>query len=114
MVAAGAGPDAVTLKIQSGFSAVLPITQSLFAMDVDDILKSEAFGLVSTFTPSTQKKLDQLALLQAKKKDLTPDEKSELRQLSLFVREHNPYGIDKLPSPLESRIDAFLSEKASQ
>ena len=114
MVAAGAGSDAVTLKIQSDFAAVLPITQSLFAMDVDDILRSEAFGLVSTFTPSTQKKLDQLALLQAKKRDLTPDETSELRQLSLFVQQHNPYGIDKLPSPLESRIDVFLSEKASE
>lgn len=114
MIAAGAGPDALTLKVQSNSAAVLPITQSLFAMDVDDILKSEAFGLVSTFTPSTQEKLDKLANLQAKRRKLTVDETNQLKQLSLFVQEHNPYGIDQLPSNLESRIDDFLRGKLSQ
>lgn len=114
MIAAGAGQDALTLKVQSNSAAVLPITQSLFAMDVDDILKSEAFGLVSTFTPATQEKLDKLANLQAKQRKLTVDETDQLKQLSLFVQEHNPYGIDKLPSNLESRIDEFLRGKLSQ
>lgn len=111
MVAAGAGPNALTLKVQKDSAAVLPITQSLFAMDVDDILKSEAFGLVSTFTEDTQKKLDQLASLQAKRDQLSFDETEQLTQLSLFVQEHNPYGIDKLPSKLEKKIDAFLKKK---
>lgn len=114
MVAAGAGPKALTLKLQSNGAAVLPITQSLFAMDVDDILKSEAFGLVSTFTPSTQQKLDQLVALQMKASKLSAEESSQLKQLSLFVQEYNPYGIEKLPDSLEQRIDAFLKKKVDQ
>ena len=58
MVAAGAGSDALTLKIGRDSAPVVPVTQGLFSMDVDDILKSEAFGLVSTFSPETEGKLN--------------------------------------------------------
>lgn len=110
MVAAGAGEDALTLKVQHDAAAVLPITQSLFAMDVDDILKSEAFGLLSTFTPDTQQKLDRLSILQTKIEQLTADEAKEQRQLQLFVHKNNPYGIEELPSNLELKIEQYLKK----
>ncbi len=110
MVAAGAGSDALTLKVGRDSAPVLPITQSLFSMDVDDILRSEAFGLVSTFSPETEKKLNRLSVLQTKGDELSHDESAEYKQLSLFVQENNPYGIDAFPSDIEKRV-AALAEK---
>ncbi len=110
MVAAGAGSDALTLKVGRDSAQVLPITQSLFSMDVDDILRSEAFGLVSTFSPETEKKLNRLSVLQTKVDKLDHDESAEYKQLSLFVQENNPYGIDAFPSDIEKRV-AALADK---
>lgn len=104
MVAAGAGSDALTLRVDKDTASVLPITQSLFAMDVDDILKSEAFGLVSTYSPDTEKKLTRLSELQLKLEPLNQNERQEQEQLSLFVQQHNPYGIDHLPSKIENQV----------
>ena len=104
MVAAGAGSDALTLKIGRDSAPIVPVTQGLFSMDVDDILKSEAFGLVSTFSPETEGKLSRLSALQTKVGSLNPEEDQEFQQLSLFVQTNNPYGIDTYPSPIEKRV----------
>ena len=104
MVAAGAGSDALTLKIGRDSAPVVPVTQGLFSMDVDDILKSEAFGLVSTFSPETEGKLNRLSALQTKIGNMNPAEVQEFQQLSLFVQVNNPYGIDTYPSPIEKRV----------
>lgn len=111
MVAAGAGEHALTYKLTQDGAGALPVTHSLFAMDVDDILKSEAFGLISTYSPETQDKLDRFSILRAKLPKLSQEEGTEYAQLSLFVEEHNPYGVEKLASPLESEIDRFLAKK---
>ena len=113
MVAAGAGSDALTLKIGRTSTPILPITQSLFSMDVDDILRSEAFGLVSTFSPETEVKLNRLSVLQTKVDSLSGDESAEYQQLSLFVQENNPYGIDTYSSEIEKRV-ANLAKKVLQ
>ncbi len=110
MVAAGAGFDALTLKISSDTASALPITQSLFSMDVDDILRSEAFGLISTFSPETEQKLNRLSKLQSKATPLSSDESSEINQLSLFVKEFNPYGIEKFSSDLEKKVAALAAK----
>jgi predicted ATPase len=110
MVAAGAGSDALTLKVGRDSAPVLPITQSLFSMDVDDILRSEAFGLVSTFSPETEKKLNRLSVLQTKVDKLDHEESAEYKQLSLFVQENNPYGIDAFPSDIEKRVAALANK----
>jgi predicted ATP-binding protein involved in virulence len=107
MVAAGAGPDAMTLKLTGDGVAARQIRQSLFAMDVDDILKSEAFGLISTYAPATQEKLDRLSKLQAKPKKLNAAESKEIAQLSLFVKEHNPRN-SKIARRHESDLDKFV------
>lgn len=113
MVAAGAGSDALTLKVGRDSMPILPITQNLFSMDVDDILRSDAFGLVSTFSPDTEKKLGRLSELQAKIDKLDRDESSEYHQLSLFVQEHNPYGIETYSSDVEKRIAAMAHKLRS-
>lgn len=110
MVAAGAGADALTLRVDKDTASVLPITQSLFAMDVDDILKSEAFGLVSTYSPETEKKLARLSELQLKLDPLTKVEKEEHEQLSLFVQQHNPYGIDHFSSKVEHQVSELAKK----
>lgn len=114
MVAAGAGPQALTLKISKEKASALPVTQSLFAMDVDDILKSEAFDLVSTYSPQTQEKLDKFTALRSKAEKLKPSERQELQQLSLFVEKYNPYNVDTFDKDTEAKIDEYLKSKVSQ
>lgn len=111
LVAAGAGQDALTLKLDGRTGTAKAIGESLYAMDVDDILRSEAFAVVSTYTPETQAKLERLSELQARSEALGVKERRELTQLSKFVSENNPYGLDLLPSALERRVDAFLKRK---
>lgn len=109
-IAAGAGQDAVTYKISlDGGARDVSINNDLFAMDVDDVLKSDAFGLLSTFAPATQEKLDRYEALRRRKAPLPSGELAELKQLSLFVDKHNPYGISKLDPILEDRISSFVS-----
>ena len=113
MVAAGAGEGALTLKISKDRASALPVTQGLFAMDVDEILRSEAFDLVSTYSPQTQEKLDKFSHLKSKRGRLNASEREELKQLSLFVERHNPYGVDAYSDELEGRIDEYLKSKAT-
>lgn len=110
MVAAGAGSDALTLKIGKDSTPILPITQSLFSMDVDDILKSEAFGLISTFSPETEKKLNRLSALQTKIEPLNDSESEEYKQLSLFIKDNNPYGIETYSSDIEKEVAALAKK----
>lgn len=112
MVAAGAGSDALTLKVGGGAEAVLPITQSLYSMDVDNILRSEAFGLISTFSPQVEKKLNRFSELQSKPVPLKKGEADELKQLSLFVSENNPFGVEVFSSDIEKRINRLAKELA--
>lgn len=112
MVAAGAGPDALTLKVNGGTEVIAPITQSLYSMDVDNILRSEAFGLISTFSPQTETKLNRFSQLQSKAAPLKKGEIEELKQLSLFVSENNPYAIDSFGSSLEKKVAQLAKELA--
>ncbi|NUU02758.1 AAA family ATPase [Herbaspirillum robiniae] len=110
MVAAGAGADALTLKVSGEAEAVLPITQNLYSMDVDKILRSEAFGLISTFSPQTEKKLNRFSELQSRPVPLKKNEAEELTQLSLFVSETNPFGIEAFSPDIEKRINKIAKD----
>ena len=112
MVAAGAGPDALTLRVNREDLSILPVSDNLFAMDVEDILKSEAFGLISTYAPEMQNKLDKFEALLNKGPRKTVAEKREFKQLSLFFGETNPYSVEALPDAMEKRIEEFLKRKA--
>ena len=59
LIASGVGEDALTLKfhIEDGKSCVTEV-ENTSAMNVDRILQSEAFDLVSPYSPQTQAKID--------------------------------------------------------
>ncbi len=112
-VAAGAGEDAKTLRIRvEAGGAVVDEVPNVAALDIDDILRSEAFGLVSTYAPQTQEKLDRYDSLRRKrhKRRLTPKEEEEIGQLSMFVREARRLGGPPEDGSLEARIDEYLDE----
>jgi hypothetical protein len=80
------------------------------AANVDRTLTSPAFGLPSTFPPTTEKKINRYHQLNRKSKSLVGEEKNEYEQLELFMQEVQPYGDRPEPNSLEARIDEFLEK----
>lgn len=115
LIAAGAGDDALTLKIEmlDGKIQIEEIPYLQLAANVDRTLTSSAFGLQSTYSPPTEKKINRYHELNRNNKNLTKEYKQEYKQLSLFMREVQPYSDRPKPDSLEDRIDKFLEEKSS-
>jgi hypothetical protein len=114
MVAAGAGEDSLTIKLMQNGGTPIPITQSLFAMSVDDILQSEAFGFLSTYSPETEFKIKRLAELSTTAQRRTDEENQEYQQLTLFIEEHNPFQIPSVSKSLEEKIKIQLESKINE
>jgi energy-coupling factor transporter ATP-binding protein EcfA2 len=110
-IAAGAGEDALTLKFafSDGTTRVEKVP-NISALPVDAVLQSAAFELVSPYTPQTQQKIDRYDELVAKPL-LSPVEKRECAQLSLFMKEARPFDGPKQPGSLEDRVEKFLAKK---
>ncbi len=111
LIAAGAGEDALTLKfnVKDGVSDIEAI-DDIAAMNVDRILQSEAFGLLSPYSPDTQAKIDRFDLLRQKGKERHGAEKDEYETLSLFMQEARPFGGPPEPDSLEARMDQYLDK----
>lgn len=113
-VAAGAGEDAITYKLNLPEGAAsISMAQDLFAMSADDILKSDAFGMLSTFSPQTQEKLDRYETLYALGGVRKSSEEREFRQLSLFIEKHNPHSLDLFPEHIEKEISKYIERKST-
>ncbi|MDY6782867.1 MAG: AAA family ATPase, partial [Cyanobacteriota bacterium] len=112
LVAAGAGQDALTLRLdmRDGNLEIEKIDPLNLAADVDRTLTSPAFGLETTYSPPTDKKIKRYHKLKRKNGSLDGEEKQEYRQLELFMKEVKPFGDLPDPDSLEARIDAFLEE----
>lgn len=112
LVAAGGGDDALTLRLDT-IDGDITITQikDLSALDADRILRSPAFGLSSTHSPLTERKINRYHRLRQKRETLTNEEKNEYGQLSIFMRDSQPIGGPPEPGSLEARMDEFLKEK---
>jgi predicted ATPase len=110
LIAAGAGEDALTLKfeLRDGQVAVRKV-DNIAAMSVDRILQSEAFGLVSPFSPQTQEKINRYDAL-ARKGKRTHKEDEDFQTLSLFVEEARPFGGPPKPDSLDDKIERYLKE----
>jgi predicted ATP-binding protein involved in virulence len=108
LVAAGAGEDAVTYRFykKEGKITVERI-KNIHAKSVDDILQSDAFGLVSTFSPDTQDRINRYYALKQKTRR-TVEEEQELQLAIPFVKE--ALGPQAFPSPGMERIDALLAK----
>lgn len=87
MIAAGAGKDAITYTVKQNNGEIdIVRVENIAFKSVDDILQSEAFGHVSTYSPDAEEAL--AAYLHLKqKKTKTPEEQRQFNQLSLFAKE---------------------------
>ena len=112
LIAAGAGPEALTLKfsLNEGKGTVEEVPD-VSAMNVDRLLQSPAFGLVSPYSPQTQGKIDRYDALLGKRTKLTRKEETEFEQLSLFMEEARPIGGPPKPGSLQKRIEMYLEKK---
>ena len=111
LIAAGAGSDALTyrLDIKDGKSHCEKV-ENIHAMNVDRILQSPAFGLVSPYSPQTQKMIDRYDKLMGKIPRLSKKEMEEREQLELFIQRSRPFGAYPAPGSLENKIDVFLDK----
>jgi energy-coupling factor transporter ATP-binding protein EcfA2 len=112
LVAAGAGEKALTYKFQldEGRSSAVKIT-GLDKMEVGKILQSEAFQLVSPFSPQVQSRIDRYDELHRKGDSRTPIEENELTGLFEFMKELELSG---KPSELDRKMDAYISRELSK
>lgn len=110
LIASGAGEDALTLRfiLEDGKTNVEKV-ENIAAMNVDRILQSKAFGLVSPYSPQTQKKLDLYDTL-VRKKRRTPAEENEMQTVLEFMKTARPLGTHSEPNSLNARIDAYLDK----
>lgn len=111
LVAAGAGEDALTLQfLYKDGTATIERVKNIASLNVDRILQSPAFGLVSPYSPETQRKIERYDSLARKQKP-TQSEQLELKGLSEFIGTARPFGGPPTPGSLEERMDTFLREK---
>jgi len=108
IIAAGAGKDAVTYRFyfKDGNIQVDQI-KDIFAYNVDRILKSDAFGLVSEYSPETQRNIDRYYTLK-RKKDLTETEQQELQLTIPFIEKSIGYNAESSDS--EQRLTQYLKK----
>lgn len=112
LIAAGAGPEALTLKLSlsNGKTEVTQISD-ISSLNVDRLLQHPAFGLVSPYSPQTQQKIERYDELVGKVGKLSEKEQKEFGQLSLFMEEARPIGGPPEPGSLQSKVEAYLEKK---
>jgi predicted ATPase len=110
LVASGAGENAMTYRFvfKNGKTSVEQV-ENLAAMNVDRILESAAFGLVSPYSPQTQAKIDKYDIL-ARKRQRTKKEEEEMQLLLPFMKTARPFGGSPQPGSLDSKIDQYLEK----
>jgi energy-coupling factor transporter ATP-binding protein EcfA2 len=113
LVATGAGEEALTLRLHmvENQLEISEIPYSDLAADVDRTLKSPAFGLPSTYSPTTEKKIQRYHNLKRENGTLGGEEKQEYEQLQMFMKGVRPFADSPLPNSLEARIDALLEDR---
>lgn len=107
-VAAGAGEDAVTYCfVKKDENIEVQSIGSIHALSVDKILQSDAFGLVSAFSPETQQKIDRYYALKKKPK-LNADEKNEYQTTLPFIEQALGYKAEE--SETEKSLNEFIKQ----
>jgi predicted ATP-binding protein involved in virulence len=116
LVAIGAGPDALTLRFEmdeeTGKVGIQYI-DDISMYDVDQALRSKAFKLVSTYSPKTQKMIEQyhqLRLRFEEENNLNDQEKRLLAELAELMRKINSTNGTPQPGSLMERMNRFLAE----
>ncbi len=112
LVAIGAGEDALTLRFKTdehGIVNIEPI-DNISTYDVDQVLKSPAFDLVSNYSPQTQQKIEQYHQLRMRFDDLDDNERKLFAELTKFMREIQLIETPPEPGSLLDRMNRFLEE----
>lgn len=108
LVAAGAGEDAVSYRFyKKEEKTIIEQIKNLHTKSVDDILRSEAFNLVSVYSPETQEKIDRYYSLKRKVK-LNSTEKQELQGVIPFIEE--TLGYNAKESETEKGLNEFIKK----
>jgi hypothetical protein len=111
LVAAGAGEDALTLRFQiSEGKTVVDRVENVASKDVNSILQSKAFGLVSPFSPQTQRKIERYDELTRKGRRRSRNENEEHQQLLGFMAETEPFGGNPTPGSIEARLNDYIEK----
>jgi predicted ATP-binding protein involved in virulence len=108
MITAGAGTDALTYRfVFDGNKTLVNEIKGLSFLSVDKILASEAFSLVSPFSPQTEMQIQKYLTLKKKDK-LTAKEKEELQGTLPFAEK----AFASLPSqePLQNKMENYLKK----
>ncbi|WNG26952.1 AAA family ATPase [Cystobacter fuscus] len=110
-VAAGAGQDALTLRLalENGVTTVEKV-ETPAALSVDRILQSEAFGQLSPFSPETEERIERYDTLVRKGQKQSPEEARELATLRGFMQRARPMGGPPEPGSLEAKLDAYIEK----
>jgi len=109
LVAAGAGEDAITYRFyRKEEKIVIDQIKNIHTKSVDDILKSDAFNLVSVFSPETQEKIDRYYSLKKKRTNLSITEEKELQGVIPFVEEALGYNTNE--SETEKSLNEFIKK----
>ena len=108
IIAAGAGGEAMTYRFYKKDGKIdFDSIKNIHAYNVDRILQSEAFGLVSPFSKDTQQKITDYYALK-RKKSLSPAEQEKLQMTLPIVEQALGYGADT--SETEQRLTQYLKE----
>jgi predicted ATPase len=110
LIAAGAGENALTYRFlfENGKTSVEKV-ENIAAMNVDRILQSRAFGLVSPYSPQVQEKIERYDHL-VQKSHRTSQEEQELQILLPFMKTARPLGGTPPQGSLESKIERYLEK----
>jgi predicted ATPase len=108
IIAAGAGQDAVSYRFYRQNQQVrVEKIKNIHAMSIDQVLQSEAFGLVSVFSEETQKQIDRYYALKRKAK-LKASEEKELQDTLPFVEMALGYGVAH--SEEDRKLNEFIKQ----
>jgi hypothetical protein len=113
-VAAGAGTDALTLRLTLEEGATQwEKVETPAALSVDRILQSEAFGQLSPYSPETEQLIERYDALARKGSRRSREDAQEFEQLQAFMQRARPIGGPPEPGSLDAKLDAYI-EKALQ
>lgn len=111
LVAVGAGIDALNYRFvfHEGETIVTKV-ENIASLNVDRILQSEAFDLVSPFSPQTQATIDRYDALMRKKRPTPKEEKALKEEILPIIQMALPFGGSPAPDSLNARIEDFLNK----
>lgn len=108
LITISAGEDAVTYKLfidETARTTSSKEIKDISLLNVDKVLQSEAFGLISPYSPHTQEKIDDYYKLK-RKVNKTEQEQTDLFALKPIIEK----ALGRIETPLEEKMNSFLAD----